>query len=43
MDERCEVPELLESDGGHLVRCHLPREVRRDIWENQIKAKLGSS
>ncbi|MGS2644728.1 MULTISPECIES: oligopeptide/dipeptide ABC transporter ATP-binding protein [unclassified Streptosporangium] len=38
-----EVPELLESDGGHLVRCHLPREVRRDIWENEIKANLGSS
>ncbi|WP_433378775.1 ABC transporter ATP-binding protein [Streptosporangium sp. CA-115845] len=38
-----EVPELLESDGGHLVRCHLPYEVRRDIWENEIKVNLESS
>ncbi|MER6829589.1 ABC transporter ATP-binding protein [Streptosporangium sp. NPDC000563] len=38
-----EVPELVESEGGHLVRCHLPREVRRDIWENEIKANLESS
>ncbi|WP_030904605.1 ABC transporter ATP-binding protein [Streptosporangium amethystogenes] len=38
-----EVPELLESDGGHLVRCHLPHEVRRDIWENEIKVNLESS
>ncbi|MEU8201303.1 ABC transporter ATP-binding protein [Streptosporangium sp. NPDC049046] len=38
-----EVPELVEGEGGHLVRCHLPREVRRDIWENEIKANLESS
>ncbi|MGW0587672.1 ABC transporter ATP-binding protein [Streptosporangium sp. NPDC002607] len=38
-----EVPELLESDGGHLVRCHLPYEARRDIWENEIKVNLESS
>ncbi|MGC5012187.1 ABC transporter ATP-binding protein [Streptosporangium sp. DT93] len=38
-----EVPELLESEGGHLVRCHMPREVRLDIWENEIKANLESS
>ncbi|WP_326639182.1 ABC transporter ATP-binding protein [Streptosporangium sp. NBC_01755] len=38
-----EVPELFESDGGHLVRCHLSREVRRDIWESEIKVNLESS
>ncbi|MEV4748503.1 ABC transporter ATP-binding protein [Streptosporangium sp. NPDC049248] len=38
-----EVPELLESDGGHLVRCHLSHEVRRDIWENEIKVNLEPS
>ncbi|MEV4381540.1 ABC transporter ATP-binding protein [Streptosporangium sp. NPDC049644] len=38
-----EVPELLESDGGHLVRCHLSHEVKRDIWENEIKVNLEPS
>jgi peptide/nickel transport system ATP-binding protein len=35
-----EVPQLLETEGGHLVRCHLPREERRAIWENEIKPKM---
>ncbi|MBG0816811.1 ABC transporter ATP-binding protein [Planomonospora sp. ID82291] len=38
-----EVPALLESSGGHLVRCHMPPELRRDIWENEIKPNLESS
>ncbi|GGK66802.1 dipeptide/oligopeptide/nickel ABC transporter ATP-binding protein [Planomonospora parontospora subsp. parontospora] len=38
-----EVPALLESSGGHLVRCHMPPELRRDIWENEIKPSLESS
>ncbi|MBP2703666.1 ABC transporter ATP-binding protein [Microbispora sp. RL4-1S] len=38
-----EVPELLETEGGHLVRCHLPRERRRAIWENEIKPNLEAS
>ncbi|GLW99696.1 ABC transporter ATP-binding protein [Microtetraspora sp. NBRC 16547] len=35
-----EVPTLLESEGGHLVRCHLSGDVRRSIWENEIKPNL---
>nr|WP_239137461.1 ABC transporter ATP-binding protein [Sphaerisporangium rufum] len=42
-----EVPELAAADGGHdgghLVRCHLPREERRAIWENEIKPTLESA
>ncbi|GAT68659.1 ABC transporter ATP-binding protein [Planomonospora sp. ID91781] len=40
---KTEVPALLESSGGHLVRCHMPPELRRDIWENEIKPSLESS
>ncbi|GAA1275091.1 ABC transporter ATP-binding protein [Sphaerisporangium rubeum] len=39
---RTDVPELLETEGGHLVRCHLPVEERRAIWENEIKPNLES-
>ncbi|SDR25234.1 ABC transporter ATP-binding protein [Thermostaphylospora chromogena] len=35
-----EVPELTETEGGHLVRCHLPRAERRSLWENEIKPVL---
>ncbi|GAA0444598.1 dipeptide/oligopeptide/nickel ABC transporter ATP-binding protein [Acrocarpospora corrugata] len=38
-----EVPELAETEGGHLVRCHLPREERRAIWANEIKPNLESA
>ncbi|MFF4776238.1 ABC transporter ATP-binding protein [Microtetraspora fusca] len=38
-----DVPELLESEGGHLVRCHLSRDVRRAVWENEIKPNLEAS
>ncbi|MBB2913768.1 peptide/nickel transport system ATP-binding protein [Streptosporangium becharense] len=38
-----EVPELAETGGGHLVRCHLPREERRSIWENEIKPTMEST
>ncbi|MEV4460669.1 ABC transporter ATP-binding protein [Microbispora sp. NPDC049633] len=40
---KTEVPELLETEGGHLVRCHLTRERRRAIWENEIKPNLEAS
>ncbi|MFJ2032617.1 ABC transporter ATP-binding protein [Streptosporangium sp. NPDC087985] len=38
-----EVPALLESDGGHRVRCHLPQEERRSLWENEIKPMLETT
>ncbi|MFC0863753.1 ABC transporter ATP-binding protein [Sphaerimonospora cavernae] len=38
-----EVPELLETHGGHRVRCHLPSDQRRGIWENEIKPNLEAS
>ncbi|MFI6508893.1 ABC transporter ATP-binding protein [Streptosporangium sp. NPDC050855] len=38
-----EVPQLLETDGGHLVRCHMPRAERRSIWENEIKPIMEST
>ena len=38
-----QVPELLETEGGHLVRCHLPRAQRRSIWDNEIKPMLEST
>ncbi|MFC4062126.1 ABC transporter ATP-binding protein [Planomonospora corallina] len=37
------VPELAESDGGHLVRCHMPVAERRAIWENEIKPMMESA
>ncbi|MDP9844510.1 ABC transporter ATP-binding protein [Streptosporangium lutulentum] len=38
-----EVPTLTESEGGHLVRCHMPREERRSLWENEIKPMLETT
>ncbi|MFI7611846.1 ABC transporter ATP-binding protein [Nonomuraea terrae] len=35
-----EVPALAETEGGHLVRCHMSREERRGLWENEIKPVL---
>ncbi|MDH2430688.1 ABC transporter ATP-binding protein [Sphaerisporangium sp. TRM90804] len=37
------VPDLLETEGGHLVRCHLSKDERRGIWENEIKPTLESA
>jgi peptide/nickel transport system ATP-binding protein len=34
------VPELLDAGGGHLVRCHLPRELRKQIFTEQIAPHL---
>jgi peptide/nickel transport system ATP-binding protein len=34
------VPELVESTPRHLVACHLPVEVRRGLWENEIRPSL---
>jgi peptide/nickel transport system ATP-binding protein len=38
-----EVPELAETEGGHLVRCHMSREERRSIWDNEIKPMMEST
>ncbi|MBO4271521.1 MULTISPECIES: ABC transporter ATP-binding protein [Microbispora] len=40
---KVEVPELLESEGGHLVRCHLPADRRRAIWQKEVKPNLEAS
>ncbi|MFI6316069.1 ABC transporter ATP-binding protein [Nonomuraea sp. NPDC050556] len=38
-----EVPELLETKGGHLVRCHMSRDERHTLWETEIKPVLETS
>jgi peptide/nickel transport system ATP-binding protein len=40
--DRCrgEVPELLSTQDGHSVRCHIAPEERRTLWEEAIKPKL---
>ncbi|GAA4593052.1 ABC transporter ATP-binding protein [Planotetraspora phitsanulokensis] len=40
---KSEVPQLVETEGGHLVRCHMPRDMRRSIWETEIKPSLEAS
>ncbi|MFI6503531.1 ABC transporter ATP-binding protein [Nonomuraea typhae] len=35
-----EVPALLETEGGHMVRCHMSKTERRTLWENEIKPVL---
>jgi peptide/nickel transport system ATP-binding protein len=38
------MPELGRAGGGrHLVRCHLPLEERRRIWETEVKPKVGGA
>ncbi|MFI6601085.1 ABC transporter ATP-binding protein [Nonomuraea sp. NPDC050536] len=37
---KSEVPALLETEGGHLVRCHLSRQERHRLWETEIKPVL---
>ncbi|GGT06850.1 ABC transporter ATP-binding protein [Nonomuraea spiralis] len=37
---KSEVPGLIETEGGHLVRCHMSRTERRELWENEIKPVL---
>ena len=38
--KRTEVPELLESDPGHLVRCHMSPAERKRIFNEQVKPTL---
>jgi peptide/nickel transport system ATP-binding protein len=35
-----EVPELLEAEGGHRVRCHIPHPERQRVWSEDIQPKL---
>jgi peptide/nickel transport system ATP-binding protein len=35
-----ERPELVDAGQNHLVACHLPTAVRRQIWRDEIKPKL---
>ncbi|MEU7000833.1 ABC transporter ATP-binding protein [Nonomuraea sp. NPDC046570] len=39
---RSGVPELTQTEGGHLVRCHMSKDERRALWENEIKPVLES-
>ncbi len=35
-----DVPQMLEAEPGHQVACHLPRQVRRQIWDTEIAPML---
>jgi len=35
-----EVPQMRETTPGHRVACHLPPELRRRLWADEIKPKL---
>jgi peptide/nickel transport system ATP-binding protein len=35
-----EVPAMRETSPGHQVACHLPTEVRRRLWVDEIRPKL---
>ncbi|HVQ92218.1 MAG TPA: ABC transporter ATP-binding protein [Mycobacteriales bacterium] len=37
---RTEVPQMVETDAGHLTACHLPHETRQEIWRTEIEPKL---
>ncbi|NUW41747.1 ABC transporter ATP-binding protein [Nonomuraea rhodomycinica] len=37
---RTVAPALAETEGGHLVRCHMSPAERRALWENEIKPAL---
>ncbi|MCA2222185.1 ABC transporter ATP-binding protein [Nonomuraea aurantiaca] len=37
---KAEIPALINTDPGHLVRCHLSRTQRRTLWENEVKPVL---
>jgi len=38
-----ELPELRQMTGGHLDRCHLPDETKRQIWAAIVAERLGAA
>jgi peptide/nickel transport system ATP-binding protein len=38
-----ELPELAEIPGGHLDRCHLPPQSKREIWAASVAERLGAT
>ena len=36
-----ELPELRQLPGGHLDRCHLPVERKREVWKDVVAQQLG--
>jgi len=38
---RTDVPQMLQSEPGHQVACHLPPSTRRRIWETEIAPRLA--
>jgi len=38
-----ELPELRQLAGGHLDRCHLPAERKRDAWKDVLAEHLGAA
>jgi peptide/nickel transport system ATP-binding protein len=34
------VPPMVEAEPGHLVACHLARQVRHRIWDTEVGPRL---
>ncbi len=38
-----ELPDLAEMPGGHLDRCHLSAQSKREIWAASVAERLGAA